>query len=1365
MRLLISAFVTFMLPLVPSFASAQSWTQQGNIAAICPTGSAGPCARVTCGNDGQIYLGVSSPELRGSGRRNMEVPRYGTMWIEPNSASDNSMKFHFKGNTAEALRWFKAGSRFSLRSGSFNRVYSLRGSSKAIAAVEAACSRIALENTPAPDSFNGSYRRFPDEARQDVNAGAIVEGEFKLQAHTDLPGYDLRNGLTDPELKSLEAEECAALCLATKDCTAYTLNNGSGVVFSNYPRGGPGVCFLKHKPQQARGFRGAISGEMIGSWTLLRPPPTRGPSLTVRPDAAPISNESASAFSARMRAISKPMADSCRTERRRVEKLSEDMRFSFNKQSLRVGNELRVSWTGNTLKDRVPVWAMVSVDKPARFNGDGFFALGPKSANPFGISSGMGEQRALTALYARGSGRSGAISVLPLEAQTTKVTVRLVAYLRDCEQEVLLKEFTRTVDVSPGRANVVLPDQMPNGKLLHTVHVDEFDRIVHFNETRIRILHRNGSEILNRAGSGVSFSPTTRFLSAVHNGKLDIVDLVDGATVTTLDLGTLYWGLGDALVMTNVVPWGEVSLVSTLGAPLDIKRQLTGPSCCHASPEKTKVMVSLENASFGIWGTHGHFVGSLQAPGYRHAESPHGGYSSSKIGSKPLYQLVLASMGPVAPISLANGFDIPGGLITTFSSEDLSYSEIGIHRLFVKNERTGARLLERNLRWSTQTQRQRRYEEDVEFQLERLGVSLRSMVVGDIVVAERPKDIPDELSRDRNGEYVPPSRQLAAMMAGVVEPFQRELTAAGWSFDWSDITPSAEHGLECYHMDLNQVFDEWPRPLVVRTLDRLVRIPTSTGVVWLSQAWCTAGATLGSLRPTTALYIHDIAEGPPVGRADTFRDTALFFENAPVPLWNDHPFNAKADKDFVLLFAPEQARVGVYDRNKRDMVQTFVDLPDGDLMIDAHLTLDGKIFVQENIDGSFIFHRLSDKETVLFGRLVNGEITVWTEDFRYDATAEAASLVDLRFAGLFDQFSLDRFEIGIRQDGLAERVADGDTLSPVEAVSIPPAFEGTISAVNDTVVVEALLDRKRPAEKIEIYQEGVLTDVIDRTANKMTIEVNRMLGAQWVSVIARNDLGIASNDLTADLGLDARGRGALHGVLVGVDLYDDERLADLNYAKSDVGRIYETLNSETIGAESIKVLTKSNANALAIKEAIDALVDTIGPEDHGVLYFAGHGLQDDEGRFYFATPTTNLDDLKNTALPWSEVAKSLAKSEGKITILLDACHSGSADGRAFATNDDAVAGLSSIPANVTILSASKGRELSVESAAFGGGAFSAGIEQVLVARRATFDTNGNGQIERSEFFKGVSKAMSEMPDVKQTPWMTNTRLVGDYALF
>lgn len=1352
MRLILKGLLFVSLSLLAFPATAQSWSATGKVAEICPTGTTGPCAQITCDDDGQVYLYLKSPELLGSGRRTIDIPGEGSAWSDPASDLLDALRFEFKGDVADTVNWFKSGSRFIVSSGSFERTYSLKGSSSTIGAVQTACAQLARENVPAPDPFGGASYRSRDEAEAELAVGTIVQGKFQLRSHTDLPGFDLRSGITDPALADLTPIQCETLCLVTEGCTAFTVNNGDGSHLGFPYYNTSGVCFLKASPTLANGFGGAVSGEMVGTWKDLPAPPTRGPGLTVRADAAPGQGEDAAAFANRLRAMSKPIAGECDNERSRVEALAENFAFQMDADRLNVGEAITVSWSGNDLHDRIPVWAMVSVDRPVRFDGAGFFALGPDSPNPFAIEAGMGAQRALSALHARGTSTDGAVTIAPLEANDFTVTVQLVAYLRHCEIELVFAHDTRRVSVAPGGATVVLPDNMPNGDTLYTVTLDGFDRIVRFNETRIRILHTNGSEILNRAGIGVSFSPTTRFFSTVHNDKLDIVDVIDGATVVSLNIGELSWGLGDAVVMSNVVPWGKVSLVSTLGGPLQLMDQLTGPSCCPATPEESKVMISLENASFAVWGRLGHYLGSLQAPGYRHAESPGGGYSSSHIGTAPLFELVFASMGPVAPISLGNGFDVAGGLKQTFSYDDMLYSETGVHRLHAQFERIVAKLEASGLDWSSVTQTDATDENELTFQLDRLGVALREMTQGDVV-----------LENAESGGYK--INERVAENAPLVEPFGAELRAAGWDFDWSDASNDPIFDGECYHMDLNQTIKAGSKPYVVRDISHLSRVETATSSVWLSQAWCTAGSTLGSLRPTTAFYLFDIAEGPPEGRADTFRETAFFFENNARPLWIDHPFDAKADADFVLLYAPGKARAAVYDRKARAMVRTFVALPDGDLMVDAHLTSDSRMLVQENADGSFLFHRLVDGKTVLTGRVTDGEVAVWTEDFRYDATAEAASLVDLKFVGLPEQFSLDRFATGIRAPGLARQVAVGETPAPVAPLTLPPALSGTIVADEEAVVLDVAFDPRRPALSLEVYQEGVLTESRAVADLDGELRLERTRGARWISVLARDAVGVASNSIIADIGPDPRGSGIIRGLLVGVDLYDDTRLADLNYAKSDVGRVYEALASDAVGAQDIVVLTKSKVTPEAILEAASDLVASLGPEDHGVLFFAGHGLQDREGRFYFATPGTDLDNLAATALTWKKLAETLAGSQGRITVLLDACHSGAADAGAFASNDDAVAGLTSIPANVTILSASKGREVSVESSALGGGAFSVGIERVLLSERARYDTNANGVLERSEFYIGLKTEIEAMPDVQQTPWMTNTRLVGDYALF
>jgi hypothetical protein len=149
------------------------------------------------------------------------------------------------------------------------------------------------------------------------------------------------------------------------------------------------------------------------------------------------------------------------------------------------------------------------------------------------------------------------------------------------------------------------------------------------------------------------------------------------------------------------------------------------------------------------------------------------------------------------------------------------------------------------------------------------------------------------------------------------------------------------------------------------------------------------------------------------------------------------------------------------------------NLPSGGLLQDAYLTEDHRHVVQVNSDGGLHVHRISDGKTVLHGRIVEDEIAVWTDDFHFDATAEAAAAIDLRFPGLDGQFSLDRFATTRRVPGLAAMALAGE-VPRAPAPPVPPMLEAKIAAVGDEVELSATLDPKHPAEVIEIYQDGVL---------------------------------------------------------------------------------------------------------------------------------------------------------------------------------------------------------------------------------------------------------------------------------------------------
>lgn len=167
-----------------------------------------------------------------------------------------------------------------------------------------------------------------------------------------------------------------------------------------------------------------------------------------------------------------------------------------------------------------------------------------------------------------------------------------------------------------------------------------------------------------------------------------------------------------------------------------------------------------------------------------------------------------------------------------------------------------------------------------------------------------------------------------------------------------------------------------------------------------------------------------------------------------------------------------------------------------------------------------------------------------------------------------------------------------------------------------------------------------------------------------------------------------------------------------------------------------------------------------------MIFFAGHGLQGKDGRFYLGLSTTAASDVEVTALAWSDLAGILAGAKGRVTVLLDACHSGTAGTGLLASNDEAVDSIrDAIPSGLTVLAASKGRELSAELASLGGGVFTNVLVEAIGKDRNVADANGNGRIEVSELYRFVKDRVSALRDGEQTPWLSRNQMIGDFALF
>lgn len=1315
---------------------------------------------LSCRPDGMVDLGFDGLPA-GAGEMFVDrIPVASGNW----TMVDGSASFYIDPTTSsDILTAMQRGNRIDIDIGGRSAAFGLRGSSNAISKLLATCrSKGAVQKVVAG---NGVYKRFPNEATMEFPATGEPFEIFSRTKNFDYWGNDIRSGLEDPLLKGMTERQCAALCQLTENCGAYTWNGRDG-----------DVCFLKTGQGRMVEYRGAVSGELTGTPRRLPPPPTRGPQPVIDESVAWRDGDTEESHAARVRVAAARLGRSCEAERADLEALSKSIDFSIPLSPARVAEPFVLEWRGNDLIERIPVWVMASTPAPVRFDGNGFFALGPEAPNPFGIAPGKGETRALVALWARGAGTSGQIQVQPLQAGETPVTMRLVAYLRACQEEVVLEEKTHTLDVAPAPAELVVGTPASRADLALAFDIPKFNRRVELNETRLRIsVLSDGTEIAERAGSDVSLSPTQRFVTIRHNSATEIVDLVDGLSVVSLAAASGWWTLGDTYFVGSTAPWQRVWVVSTFQSDDILKSSvnpdvgtLTGPACCQASPANTLLSFDLENASLHVEGELGSAYLSLQNSDWVVRDEPVDGYLAPRLSSTSRRLVSDETIGPVSPLALKSSFTAPGGFSEAYVDEgvwggDTESAGLLPDRVQTANSNVQVMVIQQEDRSSVMPE----IKQVAENQLSRVGLQLSMGDGGSDLISpiEHMAERPDRYSEKGIQRWVS-GNQLA------YDAVANAASNSGVDFSW--ITDTSENfSRDCYHLNPEEMVGEAAALLPV-DLNQLRRHETATGSVFVARASCTAGATAGSLRNYSLYSVMDFrGDQPDTTTKDIVAASYWRFAGNYRQQFYDPPFLTRLDRDVLLHWAKGRGIASVWDLREDEFLWVREDLPSGGLLEDLRLTADGRHVVQINSDGGFHVHQIEDGETVLHGRIVEEEVTIWTDDFLFDATAEAASLIDLRFPGLDGQFSLDRFEPLLYVPELAAKVLSGQTLPRVGKLDVPPDISGTLSLDQGEIVADFDLDPSRGATELRVYQDGVLTHTLPLATSQADGEfrVPRLSGTRHASIVAASAEGLVSLPVTADLGPAAPG-GTRRALAVAVDLYADPGLPDLNFAKSDADRLIGAIMElpETVPAfEEPRFVGGRRAGPDEVLSAIDELIDGLGASDHAVLFFAGHGIQGDDGEFYMAIHDTDLHDLAGTALTWASVAERLSGTNARITILIDACHSGAASGDVLATNDGAVAGLSAVPSNVTILAASKGRQLSREVSGSdkqsGGGLFSLALRRVLVDARETFDTNRNGRIEASELSRGVSTTVTEQTKGKQTPWMTKGRIVGDYSIF
>ncbi len=495
---------------------------------------------------------------------------------------------------------------------------------------------------------------------------------------------------------------------------------------------------------------------------------------------------------------------------------------------------------------------------------------------------------------------------------------------------------------------------------------------------------------------------------------------------------------------------------------------------------------------------------------------------------------------------------------------------------------------------------------------------------------------------------------------------------------------------------------------------------------------------------------------------------------------------------------------------------------------DIKFNLPHKYIATAGYDGLIKFWDLSDGHNLVSLAAFNADdfIYVSPDDYYYSTKGamEYISFVQKNTLYTFEQFDIkynrpdtvlarldytSKEEIALYKKAYKKRVSKmGFNLSylskkdyNIPVVGIENIDDLPISTENNTISIDvSARDSLYELNRINIWINSVPIFGVNgfdvsslHTKNiEKTFDVSLGSGNNKIDISVVNSKGIESLKKSFNIICEAKTTPDLYLITIGISDYKDDAL-DLSYAAKDATDITNLFKKSKI-FDNVIVYQYLNENAtreniLGIHEKLkNTKVD-----DEVIVFFAGHGLLDDDYSYYL--PMYDFDYLKffKTTIEYEEFINIVDNIPArKKIVFIDACHSGEVDAdsdepagvvNVNETDRDiadrslwAMAGdpefgsqssfelMKTIFADLrrgtgtTIISSAGGKEFAFESSKIQNGVFTYVLLTGIKSKKA--DLNKDGKIMLSELQKYVMETVSRLTKGRQNP--TNRRENLDY---
>ncbi len=456
-------------------------------------------------------------------------------------------------------------------------------------------------------------------------------------------------------------------------------------------------------------------------------------------------------------------------------------------------------------------------------------------------------------------------------------------------------------------------------------------------------------------------------------------------------------------------------------------------------------------------------------------------------------------------------------------------------------------------------------------------------------------------------------------------------------------------------------------------------------------------------------------------------------------------------------------------------------------------------------DGTLRWYRLTDGTELLafFPHLDGKRWILWTPQGYYAASAGAEDLLGWSLNNgpdkMTDFFPVARFRDSYYRPDVVTKVLN--TLDPEKALLLAnveaergqdqqktfqerlPPIVTLLSPQDGTTFsgpeIELRYHIRSPSNEaytsLKVLLDGRPLKIQDLGLQEEEIEQNLQLTLPprnvEVSLIVENHYA-ASEPATVQLHWQGPQETAqsipkpnLYVLAVGVSHYEDSTLK-LNYAAQDVIDLEKVLKIQKQKAlyREVKIKRLDNASKNDIFDGLDWLEHETTQNDVVMIFLAGHGINDDKGRYYFLPCDVNLQRFKSTTVPYHYLQEIVSSLPSKILFFLDTIYSAQVIGANYGmadvvkiTND-----LASIENGIVVFASSTGKQFSLENPNWQNGAF---MEVLIEALNGFADSNKDNRISIHELDLYLSQRVKTLTNGSQTPIMIKPKTIQDFPVF